>query len=108
MKPSSDLIIVLLPAPFGPSRPTAPSGNVALTSASARFVPYSTVRPSRVTAAAGRGWSGTGPPGALASGAVGMGGWSVATLMGGCWLIRDRAVPGSDTLSQAALQAKRL
>ena len=27
MKPSSDLIIVLLPAPFGPSRPTAPAAN---------------------------------------------------------------------------------
>ena len=26
-KPSSALIIVLLPAPFGPSRPTAPAGN---------------------------------------------------------------------------------
>jgi hypothetical protein len=37
MKPSSDLIIVLLPAPFGPSRPTAPIGKTALTSARARF-----------------------------------------------------------------------
>ena len=26
MNPSSVLIIVLLPAPFGPSRPTAPAG----------------------------------------------------------------------------------
>ena len=26
MNPSSDLIIVLLPAPLGPSRPTAPGG----------------------------------------------------------------------------------
>ena len=34
-KPSSALIIVLLPAPFGPSRPTAPGGNVAVTSRSA-------------------------------------------------------------------------
>ena len=54
MKPSSALIIVLLPAPFGPSRPTAPSGKAALTSASALFFPYSTVRFSSVTAAWGR------------------------------------------------------
>jgi len=36
-KPSSDLSIVLLPAPFGPSRPTAPSGNLTLTSRRARL-----------------------------------------------------------------------
>ena len=37
--PSSALIIVLLPAPFGPSRPTAPLGNVAVTSRSAHWRP---------------------------------------------------------------------
>ena len=33
--PSSALIIVLLPAPFGPSSPTAPGRNVVVTSVSA-------------------------------------------------------------------------
>ncbi len=37
MKPSSALSIVLLPAPFGPSRPTAPRAKRALTPFSARF-----------------------------------------------------------------------
>ena len=36
MKPSSALIIVLLPAPFGPSRPTAPAGKLARDVARAR------------------------------------------------------------------------
>src|SRR4030095_14951014 len=49
-KPSSDLIIVLLPAPFGPSSPTAPLGNTVVTSLSARLDrPYSTVTFSRET-----------------------------------------------------------
>ena len=43
MNPSSALIIVLLPAPFGPSRPTAPAANDAVTSASAWLRPYVTV-----------------------------------------------------------------
>ena len=38
-KPSSDLSSVLLPAPLGPSRPTAPGGNTAVTSFSAQFLP---------------------------------------------------------------------
>src|SRR5262245_7040193 len=43
-KPSSDLIMVLLPAPFGPSSPTAPRTNVVVTSLSARLDrPYNTV-----------------------------------------------------------------
>src|SRR5215471_4637440 len=51
-KPSSDLIIVLLPAPFGPSSPTAPRTNVVETSLSARFdLPYSTVTFSSETTA---------------------------------------------------------
>src|SRR3954464_4465000 len=41
--PSSALIIVLLPAPFGPSKPTAPPGNVAVTSRSAHCAPYFTL-----------------------------------------------------------------
>src|SRR5512138_2553338 len=50
--PSSDLIIVLLPAPFGPSNPTAPLANVVVTSLSALFDrPYSTVTFSRETTA---------------------------------------------------------
>ena len=44
MKPSSVLSSVLLPAPFGPSRPTAPGGNEAVTSCRARCLPYKTVR----------------------------------------------------------------
>src|SRR6187200_3096738 len=105
MNPSSALIIVLLPAPLGPSRPTAPTGNKALTSASARFFPYSTVTLSSVTAAPA-GTPGRGP-GALASVAVGTGGESVATLMGGCWLIRGSPGPGSfsDTLVTASPSA---
>src|SRR5215470_4386097 len=55
MKPSSDLIIVLLPAPFGPSSPTAPAANDDVTSRSARFLPYATVTPSRVTTGAASG-----------------------------------------------------
>src|SRR6476619_5266732 len=51
-KPSSDLIIVLLPAPFGPSSPTAPDGNAALTSRSAACRPYATVTLSSVTVGA--------------------------------------------------------
>src|SRR5689334_5451004 len=66
MKPSSDLIIVLLPAPLGPRRPTAPIGKLALTSLSALFFPYSTVTPSSETAAAGgapaSGGAGDGDP----------------------------------------------
>src|SRR4029077_16721202 len=50
-KPSSDLIIVLLPAPFGPSSPTAPRTNVVVTSLSARLDPYSTVTFSSETTA---------------------------------------------------------
>ena len=42
MNPSSDLSIVLLPAPLGPSRPTAPAANDEVTSRSARFLPYVT------------------------------------------------------------------
>ena len=38
-KPSSDLSMVLLPAPFGPSRPTAPRANRAVTFFSAWFFP---------------------------------------------------------------------
>src|SRR3954469_3783916 len=49
MNPSSDLIIVLLPAPLGPSSPTAPAANDDVTSRSARFFPYVTVTPSSVT-----------------------------------------------------------
>src|SRR5580765_8090399 len=49
MNPSSDFSIVLLPAPFGPSRPTAPAANDDVTSRSARFLPYVTVTPSSVT-----------------------------------------------------------
>ena len=49
MKPSSVLSSVLLPAPFGPSRPTAPAGNDAVTSFRARCLPYRTVRFLMVT-----------------------------------------------------------
>ncbi|OLB63323.1 MAG: hypothetical protein AUI11_01915 [Acidobacteria bacterium 13_2_20CM_2_66_4] len=52
MKPSSDLIIVLFPAPFGPSSPTAPPANAAVTSRSAAFLPYITVTVSSVTTGA--------------------------------------------------------
>src|SRR2546428_210225 len=51
MKPSSALIIVLLPAPFGPSSPTAPGANAAVTSRSASLRPYLTVTTSSVTTA---------------------------------------------------------
>src|SRR5579872_6521266 len=51
--PSSALIIVLLPAPFGPSRPTAPAANDAVTSRSAAFAPYWTVTWSSETTSAG-------------------------------------------------------
>ena len=37
--PSSDLSSVLLPAPFGPSKPTAPGRNEAVTSLSAQALP---------------------------------------------------------------------
>ena len=47
--PSSALIIVLLPAPLGPSRPMAPRENVAVTPFSARLRPYSTTTLSRET-----------------------------------------------------------
>src|SRR5436190_5477050 len=59
MKPSSALSIVLLPAPFGPRSPTAPFGNCALTSRSARFFPYSTVTRSSWTAGATDEFTGT-------------------------------------------------
>ena len=39
INPSSAFSIVLLPAPFGPSSPTAPGGNVADTSESANCAP---------------------------------------------------------------------
>src|SRR5512146_589253 len=48
-KPRSDLSSVLFPAPFGPSRPTAPRGNTAVTSARAGFRPYDTVTLLRST-----------------------------------------------------------
>src|SRR5439155_722179 len=47
--PSSALIIVLLPAPFGPSSPTAPFANDAVTSRSATLLPYATVTLARAT-----------------------------------------------------------
>src|SRR5688572_4299834 len=47
--PSSALIIVLLPAPFGPRRPTAPGGNAALTSRKAKPRPYLTLTRSSWT-----------------------------------------------------------
>src|SRR5581483_8190051 len=49
--PSSDFSSVLLPAPFGPSRPTAPPAKAAVTSRSAALRPYRTVTPSSVTTA---------------------------------------------------------
>src|SRR6266542_627330 len=49
MKPSSALIIVLLPAPFGPSSPTAPAANDEVTSRSASWRPYETLTVSSVT-----------------------------------------------------------
>src|SRR5258708_7259986 len=52
MKPSSAFSMVLLPAPFGPSRPTAPAANDEVTSRSARFFPYVTVTLSSVTTGA--------------------------------------------------------
>ena len=48
--PSSAFNIVLLPAPFGPSRPTAPVGNSADTSESAHCRPYATLTFSKVAA----------------------------------------------------------
>src|SRR3954453_20934990 len=53
MKPSKALIIVLLPAPFGPSSPTAPAANELVTSRSAGCAPYMTVTPSSVTTGPG-------------------------------------------------------
>src|ERR1700724_1692157 len=50
-KPSSALIIVLLPAPLGPSRPTGPAADEALPSRSARLFSEATVTLSRVTTA---------------------------------------------------------
>src|SRR5438128_6437414 len=52
MKPSSALIIVLLPAPFGPSSPTAPAANDEVTSRRAILRPYITVTVSSVTTGA--------------------------------------------------------
>src|SRR5437867_10696993 len=52
MKPSSALIIVLLPAPFGPSSPTAPAANDEVTSRRAVLRPYITVTVSSVTTGA--------------------------------------------------------
>src|SRR5437667_2385142 len=49
--PSSALSIVLLPAPFGPSSPTAPAANDAVTARSACWPPYATVTSSNVTTA---------------------------------------------------------
>src|SRR6185503_7136473 len=52
MNPSSVLSNVLFPAPFGPSRPTAPALKRADTSFSARFAPKRTVTASRCTTGA--------------------------------------------------------
>src|SRR5437588_4322580 len=48
-KPRSAFSIVLLPAPFGPRRPTAPLAKDAVTSRSAAWRPYATVTASSVT-----------------------------------------------------------
>src|ERR1051325_2898156 len=50
--PSNALSIVLLPAPFGPSRPTAPAAKPVLTSRKAVLRPYVTVTRSSVTTGA--------------------------------------------------------
>ena len=75
--PSSALSIVLFPAPFGPSRPIAPAGNWAVTSRSARFLPYSTVTASSVTTGpVGAGLGACVKPGVAAGGRLGAG-WRV-------------------------------
>ena len=65
MKPSRLLIIVLLPAPLGPSRPTAPGRKLALTSRSAQALPYATLTPCRVTTASVEGVAGAGVDSAM-------------------------------------------
>src|SRR5579864_4270791 len=96
MNPSSDLRSVLLPAPFGPKRPTAPFGKTALTSRRARFEPYATVTWSSATAA-----SITGPPTRWPTGA------SPYTKSSGLWFgaeqrrVRSPAPPDSERPSQA-------
>src|SRR5438874_1415038 len=50
MRPSSAFSMVLLPAPFGPSSPTAPAGNSADTPESAHCLPNTTLTPSSVAA----------------------------------------------------------
>ncbi len=65
-KPSRALSIVLFPAPFGPSRPTAPDGNAADTSRRAVCRPYITVTPRSSTTEAPLGQAGWPREGSVA------------------------------------------